>query len=54
MENIRNFLLTLTAAISNCSMYSKDHPAVDEFHEEIGQGAGYPAEGSGKARNYAH
>jgi len=31
MENIRNFLLTLTAAISNCSMYSKDHPAVDEF-----------------------
>lgn len=31
MENIRNFLLTLTAAISNCSMYSKDHPSVDEF-----------------------
>lgn len=31
MENIRNFLSTLTAAISNCAMYSKDHPAVDEF-----------------------
>ncbi len=31
MENIRNFLSTLTAAISNCSMYSNDHPSVDEF-----------------------
>jgi HD-GYP domain-containing protein (c-di-GMP phosphodiesterase class II) len=31
MDNIRNFLLTLTAAISNCSLYSKDHPSVDEF-----------------------
>jgi HD-GYP domain-containing protein (c-di-GMP phosphodiesterase class II) len=31
MENIRNFLSTLTAAVSNCAMYSKDHPSVDEF-----------------------
>ena len=31
MENIRNFISTITAAISNCSLYSKDHPSVDEF-----------------------
>ncbi|HXX58926.1 MAG TPA: HD domain-containing phosphohydrolase [Thermodesulfovibrionales bacterium] len=31
MENIMTFLVTITTAISNCSLYSKNHPSVDEF-----------------------
>ena len=31
MDNIRNFIFSFTAGISNCSLYSKDHPSVEEF-----------------------
>jgi HD-GYP domain-containing protein (c-di-GMP phosphodiesterase class II) len=31
MNNIENFISALTSAISNCSLYSKDHTSVDKF-----------------------
>ena len=34
-KNLSDFLAYTVAAISNCSMYSKEHPAVDEFSRKI-------------------
>ena len=48
MEDIKNFLLTLNAAISNCSMYSKDHPSVDEFTRRSAQVLDVPLREAGK------
>jgi HD-GYP domain-containing protein (c-di-GMP phosphodiesterase class II) len=31
MDNVKNFISSLMSAISNCSLYSKDHASVDEF-----------------------
>ena len=31
MVKVRNFISALMSAISNCSLYSKDHASVDEF-----------------------
>jgi HD-GYP domain-containing protein (c-di-GMP phosphodiesterase class II) len=31
MEDIRNFISALMAAVSNCALYSKDHPSVDDL-----------------------
>jgi len=31
MENVRSFISALIAAVSNCALYSKDHPSVDDF-----------------------
>jgi HD-GYP domain-containing protein (c-di-GMP phosphodiesterase class II) len=31
MDNLKNFISTLMAAISNCALYSKDHASLDEF-----------------------
>ena len=31
MDTIKVFISTLTSAISNCSLYSKDHTSIDEF-----------------------
>jgi hypothetical protein len=31
MNNIENFISSLTSAISNCSLYSRDHTSVDKF-----------------------
>ncbi len=31
MENARGFITTFTSAISNCSLYSKEHPSLDEL-----------------------
>lgn len=31
VDTIKNFISTLTSAISNCSLYSRDHISIDEF-----------------------
>jgi HD-GYP domain-containing protein (c-di-GMP phosphodiesterase class II) len=31
MDAITNFLSTLTSAVSNCALYSRDHTSIDEF-----------------------
>jgi HD-GYP domain-containing protein (c-di-GMP phosphodiesterase class II) len=35
MEGIKKFISTLTIAISNCSLYSKEHELVDEYARKV-------------------
>jgi len=35
MEKIKQFISTLTIAISNCSLYSNDHELVDEYAKKV-------------------